>query len=198
MFRRNLAYPPRVGRFPRPCDRSAYTSMPSGRSPAETSSMRGGRSADGGESSRVWHFRVRSAAWRGFLLSRPLCRRLLPRDPRRRGVAWRRRFAFALRFKASLLAMLASRSRLARTEAAVHRYARSSSLATSPRSTNHSIHTSCPPRRRTGFSPHCPASLGQTKGAAVTGRPQNQGGAESAAAERTKETHRQRGEVREG
>ena len=80
--------------------------------------------------------------------------------------------------------MLASRSRLARTEAAVHRYARSSSLATSPRSTNHSIHTSCPPRRRTGFSPHCPASLGQTKGAAVTGRPQNQGGGESAAAER--------------
>ena len=125
-------------------------------------------------------------------------RRLLPRDPRRRGVAWRCRFAFALRFKASLLAMLASRSRLARTEAAVHRYARSSSLATSPRSTNHSIHTSCPPRRRTGFSPHCPASLGQTKGAAVTGRPQNQDGAESAAAERTKETHRQRGEVREG
>jgi hypothetical protein len=60
--------------------------------------------------------------------------------------------------------MLASRSRLARTEAAVHRYARSSSLATSPRSTNHSIHTSCPPRRRTGFSPHCPAGLGQTKG----------------------------------
>ena len=74
-------------------------------------------------------------------------RRLLPRDSRRGGFAWRRRFAFTLRFKASLLAMLASRSRLARTEAAVHRYARSSSLATSPRSTNHSIHTSCPPRR---------------------------------------------------
>ena len=46
-----------------------------------------------------------------------------------------------------------------------HRYARSSSLATAPLSTNHSKHTTCPPRRITGFSPQSPASLGQTKAA---------------------------------
>ncbi len=42
--------------------------------------------------------------------------------------------AFPLRSKAALLAMLASRSRLARTEAAAHRSARSSSLAAPSRS----------------------------------------------------------------
>ncbi|MBQ7234777.1 MAG: hypothetical protein IJS36_05150, partial [Kiritimatiellae bacterium] len=66
--------------------------------------MRGGRSADGGETSRDWHFRVRSAIWRGFLLSRPLCASASPA----RFAAGRLRLAsslaFSLRFKASLLA----------------------------------------------------------------------------------------------
>ena len=93
----------------------------------------------------------------------------LPPSSPARFAARRRRLAaslaFPLRFKATLLAMLASRSRLARTEAAAHRFARSSSLATAPLSTNHSKHTTCPPRRITGFSPQSPASLGQTKAA---------------------------------
>ena len=94
LIRRNLTCTVRFGRFRRPYDRSAYMSMPSGRSPAEIVTARAVRSASGGESSRAWHFRVRGAAWCGFLHSRPLWRRLLPRDPRRKGVAWRCRLLF--------------------------------------------------------------------------------------------------------
>ena len=65
-------------------------------------------------------------------------------------------------FYAALQSVASSHARLSLAPRANrirrHRYARSSSRAPPPRSTNHSIHASCPPRRITGFSPQRPAS----------------------------------------
>ena len=66
-------------------------------------------------------------------------------------------FYAALQSRASSHARLSLAPRANRSRR--HRFARSSSRAPPPRSTNHSIHASCPPRRITGFSPQRPASL---------------------------------------
>ena len=66
------------------------------------------------------------------------------------------RFYAALQSRASSHARLSLAPRANRSRR--HRYARSSSRAPPPRSTNHSKHTTCPPRRITGFSPQRPAS----------------------------------------
>ena len=162
LIRRNLAYTTRIGRFRRPCDRSTYTSMSSGRSPAELAAMRVVRSAGGVESSRAWHFRVRSA-----LSADPASRatatlsvssRAIRGDTLRLALS-RRGVAFATPGAAPSPAGVSPATDANRRRPKSLRLRRRA-RPPRPRSTNHSIRALCPPRPRTGFSPHRAAQFG--------------------------------------
>ena len=162
LIRRNLAYTTRIGRFRRPCDRSTYTSMSSGRSPAELAAMRGVRSACGVESSRAWHFRARSA-----LSADPASRatatlsvgsRAIRGDTLRLALS-RRGVAFATPGAAPSPAGVSPATDANRRRPKSLRLRRRA-RPPRPRSTNHSGRALCPPRPRTGFSPHRAARFG--------------------------------------
>ena len=178
LVRRNLAYTTRIGRFRRPCDRSTYTSMSSGRSPAELAAMRVVRSAGISpersespkamlwqgcvESSRAWHFRVRSA-----LSADPASRatatlsvgsRAIRGDTLRLALS-RRGVAFATPGAAPSPAGVSPATDANRRRPKSLRLRRRA-RPPRPRSTNHSGRALCPPRPRTGFSPQRAARFG--------------------------------------